>query len=570
MVKKILQFFNSELESINQAALLLAFFSLLSQVLGLLRDRSLAHFIGPSSGLDAYYAAFRIPDFIFVAVASFASVTILIPFLVSSGEEKKGMISTENARFLNQFLSAFFLAITLVSVAAFFAMPLLAPLVAPGFSAAELASLVSLSRVLLLSPILLGLSNLFGTVTQLFKKFAIYALGPILYNAGIIVGVLVLYPLWGITGVALGVILGALLHFGIQIPVVLRHGWRPRLTRDIDFPKIRDVALKSLPRTAGLSINALTILVITAIASTLREGSISIFNFSYHLQAVPLGIIGMSYAVAAFPTLTELYSKNNRESFFSHIHTGVRQILFWSFPIMALFIVLRAQIVRVILGTGSFSWTHTRLTAAVLAVFCISIFAQSLVLLFVRGYYAAGNTKRPLLINFASALLTVFLSFAFLTLFRELPSVRYFLESLFRIRGVPGSDILSLPLAYSLGSILNVFLLVFFFKKDFLRENEAFPLAKPFWQSMAVAALMGGVAYAGLLAFGMLFDLDTFLGILAQGLFAGIAAIICGVAFFLFLGNKEIKELKDTLVRRVRGRKLEELSAAPEQEDLQV
>src|SRR3989304_8845859 len=210
MVKKIFSIFNREF-NINQAALLLGFFARISQSLGLLRDRSLAHFLGPSSTLDIYYAAFRVPDFIFISIASLASFTVLIPFFIDKLKDQAG--HEEARRFLSNIFSAFSLIIILASLITFFLMPFLARLVAPGFSPAMHDELVSLSRIMLLSPIFLGLSNLLGTVTQVFNKFFIYALSPVFYNLGILIGVLIFYPIWGIKGLAFGVVTGSLMHF---------------------------------------------------------------------------------------------------------------------------------------------------------------------------------------------------------------------------------------------------------------------------------------------------------------------------------------------------------------------
>lgn len=563
MVKKLLSLLNREMTGVNQAAFLLAFFSLLSQILGLVRDRAFAHFIGPSAELDIYNAAFRIPDLIYVSVASFASVTVLIPFLVSKGSTNGG-VSEESKKFLNDFFTVFFAVIVLVSLAAFALMPALAKAVAPGFAPDELARLVMMSRIMLLSPVLLGLSNLAGVVTQLFKRFALYALSPVLYSIGVILGVLVFLPIFGLPGLAIGVVTGALLHFLIQLPFAVRHGFSPTFSAMPDFASIKRAALVSLPRTVGLSLTSVLFLVFSAIASTLSEGSISIFNFAFHLQAVPLTVVGTSYAVAAFPTLARLFSENNREEFLANIHNGVRQILFWSMPIMSLFIVLRAQIVRVILGTGSFSWTHTRLTAAALALFTFSIFAQSLILLLVRGYYAAGNTRRPLIVNMLATAATVGLSFAALRFFVSWPEFRLAFEAIFRIRGVPGSEVLALPLAYSIGTVANLGLLIFFFKKDFLKGYAGFSLARPFGEASLVALIMGAVAYASLALFASSFDLGTFMGIFLQGFLSGILAIIAGIGAFVALGNREIREIYHALKGRIRSAKV----VAPEQGDL--
>src|SRR3989344_446864 len=210
-MEKIFRIFSKEYESINQAALLLGCFALLSQILALFRDRSIAHFIGPGASLDAYYAAFRIPDLIFICIASLASVTVLIPFISA---KMSGQEVTDSARkYMNDIFTVFLIVIVLVSLAAFFLMPYLASYIAPGFTPLMQEKVIMLSRIMLLSPILMGLSNLFGTVTQLFRKFFIYSLSPIIYNFGIIIGVIFLYPIFEIYGLALGVVLGAFTHF---------------------------------------------------------------------------------------------------------------------------------------------------------------------------------------------------------------------------------------------------------------------------------------------------------------------------------------------------------------------
>ncbi|MBU1728014.1 murein biosynthesis integral membrane protein MurJ, partial [Patescibacteria group bacterium] len=416
-MNKILRLLGKEFGNINQAALLLGSFALLSQILGLFRDRSLAHFIGPSQSLDAYYAAFRIPDLIFISIASLASITVLIPFVV---EKMSGDGVTQEARkFLNDVFTVFFTVMAVVSIIAFFLMPHVVSFVTPGFSPVLQMKVVELSRIMLLSPILLGLSNLFGTITQIFRKFFIYALSPVFYNLGIIIGVLFLYPVFGIHGVAMGVVLGALMHFLIQVFASYGCGFKPRFSFSINFKDIRKAVLISLPRTLGLSFNNIALIVIISFASFLKGGSISIFNFSLNLQSVPLGIIGLSYAVAAFPTLTKSFSSGKIDDFKNHLKSAARQIIFWSLPITFLFIVLRAQIVRVILGSRLFSWENTRLVAASLAVFSISIVAQGLIALFARAYYAGGNTRRPLLINFVSSLSIILFSYLFLFIFKH-------------------------------------------------------------------------------------------------------------------------------------------------------
>ncbi|MFZ2763804.1 MAG: lipid II flippase MurJ, partial [Minisyncoccia bacterium] len=216
MVRKIFGFLYKKTETLNQAALLLGLFAFLSQVLAFLRDRLLAHIFGASSELDIYYAAFRVPDFIFVTVASVVSLSVLIPFIIE--KESEGV--EKLLKFIDNIFSFFSILIVTVSGLAFFLMPWISDLLFKGLSTEALNEVVFISRILLLSPIILGFSNLFGSLTQAYSRFTIYALAPILYNAGIIIGIIFLAEKMGVVGVAIGVVLGASLHALVQVPFV--------------------------------------------------------------------------------------------------------------------------------------------------------------------------------------------------------------------------------------------------------------------------------------------------------------------------------------------------------------
>jgi len=566
MVKRVLSLLNSEFRNVNQAAIVLGAFTFLAQILALVRDRAFASVLGPSASLDVYYAAFKIPDLLFVSIASLASVTVLLPFLVDklgtngSGEVNGNSVAAK--KLLDDVFTVFLVAMAGVAVILYILMPKIAPLIAPGFTLLQLHDLVAISRIMLLSPIFLGLSNMLGSVTQLFKKFFIFALSPVFYNLGIIAGIVFLYPHFGLPGLGYGVVFGALLHLLIQFPALSKTGFLPGISRSIDWKEIRRMTALSLPRTLGLALTSFSILIIISIASKIGVGSISLFQFSYNLQNVPLGIIGVSYAVAAFPTLARFCSTDNMGEFVKYIGSAARQIIFWSMPIMFLFIVLRAQIVRVILGAGAFSWNDTRLTAAALALFSVSIVGQSLILLFTRGYYAAGNTRKPLVINLVSTFATIALSFGLVSLFRHDPMVRYFFESILRIQDVPHAEIVMLPLAFSVGAIINTFWLWLAFKHDFAVRGQF--MLRSFGQSFAGAFFMGYVAYLLLDVFDDVFDISTFSGILGQGLVSGILGILAGVIVLRLLGSQELTSIAASL-RSKRLFKTEIVSSAPEE-----
>lgn len=555
---KLLQLLNKEIASVSQAAFMLSTFALFSQILGLVRDKMLAHFLGPSLNLDIYYAAFRIPDFLFNLVASLVSITVLIPFFAAL-REKSGTHANEETRlFFNQLFSVFLGLIIIVCFIVYLLMPYLVPHIAPGFTAAAQSRTITVSRIMLLSPIFLGLSGLFQTMTQLFRKFLAYAFSPILYNAGIIFGILFFYPLFGVYGLALGVGLGAFMHFGIQFFVVSRYHFLPGITRDVDWKRLKKVVFLALPRTLTLSLTNLIFLIFVSLASTIHEGSISIFTFAYNLQSVPLSLIGGSFSVAAFPILVAAYARQDYSSYAKGIIDACKQIVFWSLPAIFIFIVLRAQIVRIILGSGKFSWSDTRLTAAALAIFVISIMAQSLILILVRGYYAAGNTKKPLIINLAGAGVTVGLAYTFLYIFHNVSGFAEFISNFLRISDVPGNAILMLPLAFSIGVTLNAVILWASFQRDYLQKASIL-LNRTFGKSLTASFIIGLVAYGGLHVFSLIFNLETFVGVLAQGFLSGLFGILAGGTFLWYTKSEEFAVVLLALVRRLKRTKGESL-----------
>ena len=565
MVEKVVKLLHKEFNSTSEAALLLGVFTLLSQILALLRDRSLAHFLGPSAHLDVYYAAFKIPDLLYVSVGSLVSITVIIPFLIKR-MENGGDPETNKKNavlFMNQLFSVFVFLIVILSGIIYIFMPKIAHIIAPGFSAEQTKELITMSRIMLFSPLFIGISNVMGSITQYYKNFFLYSLSPVFYNVGIIVGVLFFYPVFGIYGLAIGVIIGAMLHFGIQLPLIIKKGFLPRFTKKINWSLIREVTKTSLPRTLTLSMTTITLLVITAIASSIVVGSISIFTLSYNLETVPLNIIGVSYSIAAFPVLAQAFANKDLDKFKNHLLSAARQIIFWSLPAMTLFIILRAQIVRVILGSGNFSWSDTRLTAASLALFAISIVMQGLSLLLIRGYYAAGKTKRPLFINVFSSLLTIYMCFAFTKFYLNHEGIHQFLVNFLRVDGSTGTAILMLPLAYSIGAIINFFILWNFFKKDFLSDCKS-PLLKVSMQSLSASVVLGGVSYLTLSTLGPLFGLSTFWGVLGQGLIAGIFGIVSAVGILSAMKSSEM----DSVLKALKHKLSKYVTRAPGSEEL--
>lgn len=547
MVREFLNFLYRETEELHQAAFLLAGFSFLSQILAFLRDRGLAHLFGASLDLDLYYAAFRFPDLIFVTVASIVSLSVLVPFIVEKDAQGKEAVK----EFIRDIFSFFSFAIVLTAGASFILMPQIMSFLYKGFSPDSLIEVTFLSRILLLSPIFLGVSNLLGSITQAYHRFLVYAMAPVFYNLGIIFGIFVLAPHFGIAGVAWGVAIGSLIHMIIQIPFVLRThllSW-PRIR--FNFLSIRKVVTLSLPRTLTLSTSNLAMLFLVALGSTMAAGSISILSLSQNISSVPLSLIGVSYSLAAFPTLSRKFAENNIKAFVAQMALTVRHIIFWSMPAIALFVVLRAHIVRVLLGSGNFDWSDTRLTAAALAVFAISVLSQSLILLFIRAFYSAGHTLKPLVVNAFSTLVMGVLAYVLVKFYYFSPEWGSFFSTLLKVEDLPGTVVLMLPFGFSLGLILNSILLWRSFEKDFGRfDGQTY---RTLFTSFSASVFIGFGAYVGLNIFAPIFDQASLMGIFLQGFLAGLIGIIVGLVVLYLLGSLELKELWKTLHHKFTG-----------------
>ena len=544
MVKKLFSILGSEIGNLHQAAYLLALFALFSQVLGLVGDRILAFMFGAGHTLDLFYSAFRIPDLIYATIASTVSASVLIPFLIE--HFNKG--DKEGKEFIDSVFTVFFGAMVVVSIVAYILAPWLVRTFLPGFgNDADFGQLVSAMRIMLFSPFFLGLSNFFSGVTQMNRRFLIYSLSPSLYNIGIIIGAVFFYRWLGLVGLIWGVALGACLHMAIQIPFIIRTHAFPRFVKvkKIDWPIIRRVVLLSAPRTLTLSANQLASFFLIALATFMASGSIAVFNFASAIESVPLTLIGVSYSSAAFPTLSKLFYSGKIEEFIREVAISARHIIFWSLPVTALFIVLRAQIVRVVLGAGAFDWNATRLTAAALALFIISIVGQGLILLFVRAYYSQGLTRKPLIVNIFSAVLIAGLGYFLDKMYYAHTFFQYFIQGLLKVVDQPGVGVLMLPLAFSIGAIVNTLLHWYIFERDFPGFTRR--LGDAFFQSLSAAVIGGYAAFLGLRFFNIFFPLTTTFNVFMQGFLAGLVGIAVCIGIFLLMKNPEIREVWRTL-----------------------
>jgi putative peptidoglycan lipid II flippase len=545
MVKRVFDLVYKEVRGLHQAAYVLGFFALGSQVLAIVRDRMLAHEFGAGLELDVYYAAFRIPDVLYVLFASTLSIYVLIPFI----SEKTRAGDDAGARaILSSVFSAFLVVYILLSLLLSAFAPVILPYLFPGLEG-QMETLILTTRILLLQPLLLGISSLFGVVTQLGHRFVLYAISPLLYNLGIIVGIMFFYPVWGTPGLGYGVVLGALGHVLVQMPFVYNSALAIVPTVTISWRDVARVLVVSLPRAATLALSQIVLLALLGIASAMTVGSVSVFQFAFNLQSVPLAIIGASYSIAAFPYLADLFAQRRMEDFGFHITTALRHIIFWSIPAAGLLIVLRAHVVRVILGSGDFTWADTRLTAAVLAVLTLSLVAQAGYLLLVRAFYAGGNTRIPLLVTLAGAVCAVFGTYLLRGWYVHTDAFREIFLALFRISDVPGGEILVVALGYTLAIwlqtvILGVCAFVYFkIPSRWLIAHTA---------RAVVASLCGGIAaYGTLNVFAQGINETSFLGILIQGFSGGVVGVSAIIVTYLVLRSPELSEIYQSFHSKV-------------------
>jgi len=543
MVSRAFHFVYMEIKGLHHAAYVLALFAFGSQILAIVRDRMLAHIFGAGPELDLYYIAFRIPDLLFVLFASVLSVYVLLPFV------ERATITDAKRSILSQVFTLFLLVYTGLAVVLAALAPWYVPYIFPGY-AADATMLTILIQILLLQPLLLGISSICGVVTQMHHRFVLYAISPLLYNVGIIFGLVALYPIFGLPGLVSGVVIGALGHVLVQVPYVLKSQFSFTATFTFDWGLIRQMLFVALPRALTLSLNQLVLLLFISIATTLTVGSVSVFQFAFNIQSVPLAIIGMSYSVAAFPTLSHLHAAKNQLGFNQQLMTALRHIMFWSIPVIGLVIVLRAHIVRVLLGSGEFNWNDTRLTAAVLALFVVSLAAQAALLLIIRAFYAGGRTLLPLLYTLASSVVAVIVAYVGLWYWQQSPALQSFTAATFRLEAVPGAEVLILAAAFACGQLLQMLLLLVQARRTFALSVR--PLGRLFLHAVTASAAGGLVSYAVLRFVVEGVNQNVFIGIALQGLTAMVAGVAAIIAVYYVLQTRELTDTFHSFSNKIR------------------
>lgn len=495
--------------SIASASLILAASALISRLLGLFRDRLLAGRFGTGALVDAYQISFLLPDFIyniFIIGALSASFIPVFLELYAKGKREAWDLTSRLLNVLTIFI------IVILSICFLFTPQLvnilgkITVMTGTQYDAANLNLIVRLTRLMLLSPLLLSVSSLVTSVLQSLKHFLAPAISPLLYNLGIIFGILVLAPAWGIYGVAWGVIFGTLLHLLIQLPGLynarFHYSFKWKITSEV-----WKVIKLSLPRTFGLVAAQANLWINKIIAFTLGVGAVSVYYFANNLQFVPIGLFGVSLAVATFPDLAKNTNGKNKKEFIQTFSRSFRQIVYLTVPASVIFLLLRAQIVRIILGTGAFDWQATILTARALGFFSLSIFAQSLVMLLARAFYALQDTKTPVIISVATLAINIILALIL----------------------APFLGVAGLALAYSAANFINMLVLLFVLRLR-LENLDDLNIIKSILKIILASFLMGAATYSSLYLIAPLVNMHKFWGIFVQA----TGATFIGIGVYIF------------------------------------
>ena len=421
---------------IARASLIVMVTFLASRLLGLLRDVVISAQFGTSGSYDAYVAAFRIPDIIYTLIAGGILVSAVVPTFTDylAREDRPGAWRMASA-VIN------LVTLTLIAaavLAAVFAEPIVRYLLAPGFNAEMQQLTIHLMRLLLIPPIIFGISGVVMGILYAHQSFWLPGLAPSMYNLGIIAGSIVLAPTLGVFGLAIGAIFGALLHLLVQVPGLIKVKARYFARLAVRDPGVQEVIRLMLPRIFGVAVVQLNFLVETSLASLLGAGAVSALWYAWRIMLLPQGVVAQSVATAAFPTFADQYARGQFQQLRSSLAATVRSIFFIAIPASIGLLVLREPLIQLLFERGRFTETSTELVAAALGAYALGLIGHSGVEILVRAFYALHDTKTPVLLGILSLAINLVISL-----------------SLINVLGVTG-----LALANTIAALLEMTLLI--------------------------------------------------------------------------------------------------------------
>ncbi len=387
----------------------------LAAAAGLFRNAVIASSFGIGSQLDAYYAAFKLPDLLFTVVAGGALATAFIPVFAdytARGDQGDGHTGREAAwRFTAAVLNwVVLIVISLALLAAILAPLLVRHLIAPGFDPQQQFETAAVMRIVLVSTVIFGISAVLGSALNGLKHFLLPALAPAVYPLGIAAGALWLTPTMGVRGMAAGAVAGSLLHLLIKVPALIRYGFRWTPVLHPGDGSLRRVAILMGPRVLDLGVFHLTLLATTNLASRLGGGSISALEWGWDAMQLPETIIGTAFGLVAFPTFAGMAASGNRDGLRRTLGESLRTVLALAVPAAAGLVLLGRPLLALLYQRGEFDAAATEGVYRALRMYALGLAGHSCLELAARAYFAEKDTVTPLLLAAGSAILNIILA----------------------------------------------------------------------------------------------------------------------------------------------------------------
>ncbi len=402
--------FVKENSSILSAATVIMGASLASAILGLIRTRLLiTYFYNDTAVLDVFWAAFRLPDMVFQIIIVGALSSAFIPVFSKYLGNK-----SESSRLASSMINAIMLVMLVLTILLLIYARPLSGVIAGGFESSQLDLMANLTRIMAAAQLFFGFSSFLTGIIQSNQRFLIPALSPILYNLGIIIGIIVLGPSIGIYGPAVGVVLGAVLHLLAQLPLAHQLGFRYTPTISPKSPAVSEMMRLMGPRVLTLSLTQIEATIIVTFSSWLSTGTVTLMAIAQQLSAMPVRLIGVPIGQASLPFFAKNASSRERGELSTMVNHTILEMLYLALPLSAIVLVLRIPLVRLAYGADSFPWAETVLTGKLVAILALSIAARSLTHVLVRVFYALHNTTVPLIANLLSTIINVSVSYYFL------------------------------------------------------------------------------------------------------------------------------------------------------------
>jgi len=504
--------------TILSAALVLSIASGINAILGMLKGRLLAQYFGVSNDLAIFYTADRIPNLIYSILVVGAVSTVFIPVFTDLLKRNRETAFETASSIINAVFGFF----VLVGSITFILSPWIIKLLSVGqFSGLEIVLGANLMRIMLISQVILVAGSLATSILHSFKYFMIPAMAPVFYNLGMLFGIIFLSGKYGIYGPTYGTILGALLHLGIQLPLLAKTGYIPSLSFNFGDKGLRELLHLIPPRLLSVFLANLVGTINNSLAILISAASVVYLKFALQLQTFPVLLFGLSMASASLPTLSEQGDRENMERFKKTFLTSFHQMMFLVIPLSVILLVLRVPVVRIVYGVSNFPWEATVQTSYVLAFFSLSIFSQSAYYLITRAFFALKDTYTPVKVSLFTIVLNLGLSLFFVVYLKL--------------------EIWAVALAFSFTSILDMILLMWLLNKK-VGGFGVEKLLGPFLKISYAALLMGITLYLPLKLLDIVvIDTSRTLNLL---LLTGIASFSGGATYLILTKLFKVEEIE--------------------------